>query len=996
MSGSLTDEQRQRIEANRQKALQKKRHQPSNPNNSASIGSINCNEVNSSSYAIAPYFDYNEVPSSYNPSVRESYGDNNIDWDEVIQLENQRQSTNVTSNQANKRKLESSMHTASNLQSKRAPLIENSYKLKGSADHYNAINNKAAAPSELTEEQKIRIEQNRLRALEKKKELASRSAVTHSSTNAAHTLRENLSRNQTNLLSNHHNGRIEVNRPQVPESIKHAPKYDSGTNTSTVSILTDDQRALVEQKRQLALKKKQSLSMSKTHATTEHNTSCTLSDEQRTQIEQKKLAALQKKQSRLNPSTSLSHPQHPNDQNLRELQYNAQANLSTANQPLAAANSSCTILAHQMEQTSSTTSSNRSSSLTDEQKDLIEKRRIAALEMKQVKEASRNTQCKVTSELNSTDQKMSHDPLPRADNQQIHQDLHTLVKSVPQEQFEVATTATQPITAKNPKLQSPTKIKHKESELPKIPSDLQYDKSRCLPVEDEFSDSLIENAELDLPLLNGWSLYDHQKEGILRALQMRRLILAFDMGLGKTIIGCVWSKAFIKTFSAIKVFVISPVSLMEDWSRTAKDATGLNPQGGGKKKAKKSKAKKKRSSDDSDEEETNDNANTFIFSWSSVSDCKSILVDSPSNYVVICDEAHNMQSMSSKRTSDALKLLLGKKCQGVLLLSGTPMKNGKPSNLFPLLKAVKHPFGDEQKKYEFFFCNAQYKRMNGKEVWDASGSSNLNELHAHTSSHIFRKTKDECMSDELHPKKREYLKVPVSSRQELRYNQALKELANAFNAMHAARGSGCDANDTNILEPLNKLRQASSFAKIDAAVGLAKDLLEEEGSIVIFTSFVAVAKEVKQKLEDQSWAGQLLTGEVVAHKRQQMVDEFQEGVTPVFVCTYGAGGVGLTLTAACTVILVDRPWTPGDVNQAEDRVRRIGQKRPVRSIWIRAFPIDEQIDSLIDHKEVTSSTAVDGVAGDGMNKSAPKISISELVKTALSTPASSAIEYNST
>lgn len=44
----------------------------------------------------------------------------------------------------------------------------------------------------------------------------------------------------------------------------------------------------------------------------------------------------------------------------------------------------------------------------------------------------------------------------------------------------------------------------------------------------------------------------------------------------------------------------------------------------------------------------------------------------------------------------------------------------------------------------------------------------------------------------------------------------------------------------------------------------------------------------------------------------------------------GAGGVGLTLTAACTVILVDRPWTPGDVNQAEDRVRRIGQKRPVR------------------------------------------------------------------
>ena len=74
----------------------------------------------------------------------------------------------------------------------------------------------------------------------------------------------------------------------------------------------------------------------------------------------------------------------------------------------------------------------------------------------------------------------------------------------------------------------------------------------------------------------------------------------------------------------------------------------------------------------------------------------------------------------------------------------------------------------------------------------------------------------------------------MSSRQELRYNQALKELANAFSAMQYAKGEiGYDPNDYNILEPFNKLRQASSFAKIDAAVGLADDLLKEEGSIVV-------------------------------------------------------------------------------------------------------------------------------------------------------------------
>lgn len=73
-----------------------------------------------------------------------------------------------------------------------------------------------------------------------------------------------------------------------------------------------------------------------------------------------------------------------------------------------------------------------------------------------------------------------------------------------------------------------------------------------------------------------------------------------------------------------------------------------------------------------------------------------------------------------------------------------------------------------------------------------------------------------------------------------------------------------------------------------------------------------------------------------------------------------------------------------DVCQAEDRVRRIGQKRPTRSIWIRAFPIDEQIDELINHKEETSNTAVDGKGSANQNnRNAPKVSISQLIQSVL-------------
>lgn len=112
----------------------------------------------------------------------------------------------------------------------------------------------------------------------------------------------------------------------------------------------------------------------------------------------------------------------------------------------------------------------------------------------------------------------------------------------------------------------------------------------------------------------------------------------------------------------------------------------------------------------------------------------------------------------------------------------------------------------------------------------------------------------------------------------------------------------------------------------------------------------------------------------------------QSGLSPVFVCTFGAGGVGLTLTAACTVILLDRPWTPGDAHQAEDRVRRIGQTKPVTSVWMTAFDLDRQIDSLLEQKSKTSNTVLsdqNDENNDTRMAEAPKISIFQMLKSLL-------------
>lgn len=185
-----------------------------------------------------------------------------------------------------------------------------------------------------------------------------------------------------------------------------------------------------------------------------------------------------------------------------------------------------------------------------------------------------------------------------------------------------------------------------------------------------------------------------------------------------------------------------------------------------------------------------------------------------------------------------------------------------------------------------------------------------------------------------------------------------------------------------MLGAFSKVRLVSSRAKIEATVALARSVLENEPAIVVFSFFVDIAKKIHKKLEDSGWDGELLTGQTPPAKRQDCVDRFQEGLSSVFVCTFGAGGVGLTLTAACTIILHDRPWTPGDALQAEDRIRRIGQTRKVTSIWMRAFAVDKQIDDLIDQKQQNSISVVDKQqTSNGGCQGAPRLAISELIRS---------------
>jgi SNF2 family DNA or RNA helicase len=144
---------------------------------------------------------------------------------------------------------------------------------------------------------------------------------------------------------------------------------------------------------------------------------------------------------------------------------------------------------------------------------------------------------------------------------------------------------------------------------------------------------------------------------------------------------------------------------------------------------------------------------------------------------------------------------------------------------------------------------------------------------------------------------------------------------------------------------LNHVRHAGSVAKAETAIELAQDIIDEGGQVVIFVAFKDSGHQISKSLECK-----MLSGDTPNDERQVMVDDFQSGKYNALVCTFGAGGVGITLTAAQNVILVDRAWTSGDVEQSEDRLHRIGQKSAVTATWLQYGKVDIAIDELIQSK----------------------------------------------
>ncbi|MNX70903.1 RNA polymerase-associated protein RapA [compost metagenome] len=438
------------------------------------------------------------------------------------------------------------------------------------------------------------------------------------------------------------------------------------------------------------------------------------------------------------------------------------------------------------------------------------------------------------------------------------------------------------------------------------------------------------------------TLFPHQVSGItflMRPREVRGALLADDMGLGKT------RQAIIAAHEAHpqgEILVVCPAGLKLNWAREIRLALGP-------------------------EAEVSVVGRAFWRArWTIVNydllrkHHAALVADAWSGLVL--DEAHYIKNLRSQRSllvlggerkarrKTARSLPNGRirgvaeRAERLYLLTGTPITN-RPLDLFALLRAIRHPLGDDQLAFALRYC-AAFQTAFG---WDMNGASHLDELHDRLSDVLLRRKKSAVL--DLPPKLRTYMPVEVDL---VAYRQVwLDYVARLSKRKRVPRKT--------LLAEVAKLRLAAAIAKIPAAIALAEAILEAGEKVIIFACHQVVIDAIVSHFGASCVK---VTGAESASQRQQAVDDFQHdpGVR-VFAGNLQAAGIGLSLTAATQVVFVDYSFVPAEHLQAEDRPYRIGQRNAVTVTYLSAVgTLDEEIERLLAQKLGVVAQAIDGEA----------------------------------
>jgi superfamily II DNA or RNA helicase len=393
-------------------------------------------------------------------------------------------------------------------------------------------------------------------------------------------------------------------------------------------------------------------------------------------------------------------------------------------------------------------------------------------------------------------------------------------------------------------------------------------------------------------------------------------VLADDMGLGKTVqticamlaVKAADEKAG-KTFKAL---IVAPTSVVTNWLREMdKFAPSLKHAlwHGGDRKERKGEL---------------DDADVIVTSYALLRRDEELLSKIKLRYAIL-DEAQNIKNPLSATARAAKRL----KADRRLALSGTPIEN-RLSEIWSIFDFVSPGLLGPLEKFE-----ERYARP-----IDQGDQKAAKRLRATIHPFILRRTKSEVAKDLPEKIETDQFCELIGGQGSL-YSAVLKEVR--AQVMGEVEKQGMAKAHLQILAGLTRLRQAACDPRL---LGLPREFSDEDSGklqalreliqtcvdgghrVLVFSQFVSMLQLIKKAMEQDGVAYEYLDGST--KDRQARVENFQrDDGPPVFLISLKAGGSGLNLTAADTVIHFDPWWNPAVEDQATDRAHRIGQTRVV-------------------------------------------------------------------
>jgi len=434
-------------------------------------------------------------------------------------------------------------------------------------------------------------------------------------------------------------------------------------------------------------------------------------------------------------------------------------------------------------------------------------------------------------------------------------------------------------------------------------------------------------------------LYLYQKSGIL-FLEKRngRALIADEMGLGKTIQALAWTYMHPEL---TPVLIVCPAVVKYNWQNEIKKWFPIKKEVfiiSGKKPGVLPKA------------------DYYIINYDILADWVFILKQQ--NFqIIITDEAHYYKNNNAKRTK-AIKIL-AKNLSHFIALTGTPITS-RPIEFYNVLKILKPTLFPNRFQYAMRYCNAKHNGYG----WDFSGASHTEELHKMINGVIMiRHTKQEVLK-QLPEKTWNYIPLEIDNKKE--YTIAENDLINWLKYTKSQKAAQKAAN-AEALVRITYLRNLAAKGKQKNVIDWISNFLEDsDQKLVVFGIHQELLNNITKTFSKISVK---VDGSVNSHKKQDLVDLFQNNPDiRLFIGNIQAAGVGINLTAASNIAFIELPWTPGELNQAENRCHRIGQKNSVMIHYLLAHDtIDQTFAALLAEKKKVINSVVDGKGIDEDN-----------------------------